>query len=176
MSVTVNASNVLDVTETLETSASPASESGSSVVRGSAYSVSNQSLTASTTPKVDAAVDLSVTLSGSTEVVDLTAAPELKDINDSVDLTGKELVGIIFEANASNNASGCTVEADSTNGYNVLGASGKITLFPGMTMSFFIRPGSAAPFDAVGASDKRILFTGTSGDNVNVLAVFGTQS
>jgi hypothetical protein len=123
----------------------------------------------------DTVVDLSFTLSGATKTWDLTAAPDAKNTSATVNLTGKKLVALIVVAPTDNAAAGVTMVAGASNGYDILGAStDRITIYPGQTFALF-QLGAASSYDAVAAGDKTIDFAGTSGDDLDILAVFGTQ-
>jgi hypothetical protein len=168
----------MDVTETIAAASSPASsaDGSSNARRYSEYNQTNKILDGSTTPKADTVVDLSRTLAAASETADLTAAPLASDINETVDLTGKKLVGLLIYADAGNNAAGVTIESGASNGYDFLGdAAYGLTVYPGMTIEMF-QLGVAASLDAVGASDKTLDFGGTAGDELQILALFGTQS
>lgn len=166
-----------DVTETTAAASSPASpaDGSSNSRRFSEYSQANKILNGSTTPKADTIVDLSRTLAAASETQDLTAAPLARDISQTVDLTGKKLVGLIINAKTTNAAAGVTMESGATNGYDFLGdAAYGLTLYPGMTVEIF-QLGASASLDPVGASDKTIDFAGTISDELEILALFGTQ-
>jgi hypothetical protein len=167
----------LDVTETVAAGYAPASpvDGVSNARRFGAYSQLNKILDGSTTPIADTVVDLSFTLAGASTTKDLTAAPDAKDIADTVDLTGKKLVAILIVAASDNNAAGVTVVPGAVNGYDILGAAAdRLTIYPGQTVCLF-QLGATSSWDAVGAADKTIDFTGTLGDELDILAVFGTQ-
>ena len=179
MTVRVTATASLDATETVAAAYSPASPSDgvANTRRFSEYSQLNKVLDATTNPSVDTVVDLSFALSGgTTKTWDLTAAPDAKDIADTVDLTGKKLVALLITAPTDNAATGVLMAAGASNGYDILGAgTDSITTYPGMTVCLF-QLGADASFDAVAAGDKTIDFTGTDGDELDILAVFGTQT
>ena len=179
MSVRLTATASLDVTETVAAVYAPASPADgvANTRRFSSYNQVNKTLTGTTTPKADTVVDLSFALSGgTTKSFDLTAAPDAKNIADTVDLTGKKLVALLIYADPDNHASGVTMESGAANGYDFLGdAAYGLTLYPGMAVNMF-QLGAAAGLDAVGASDKALDFVGTDGDVIQCLAVFGTQA
>lgn len=178
MTVKATLSCSMDVSETIAAASSPASaaDGSSNTRRFSEYSQVNKILDGSTTPVADTVVDLSRTLALTAETQDLTAAPLASDVNSTVDLTGKKLVGLLIVADSGNNASGVTIESGATNGYDFLGdAAYGLTLYPGMTIEMF-QLGAAAGLAAVGASDKTLDFAGTVGDELQILALFGTQS
>jgi hypothetical protein len=177
MTIRAVATASIDVTETTTSTDSPASpvDGVSNVRRFNAYNQVNQVLDVNTTPKADTVVDLSHTFSGTSKTWDLTAAPTAKNITDTVDLTGKKLVGLIAYADPDNNASGVLIKSGATNGYDLFGnAAYGVVLYPGMSLDLF-QLGAAAGEPAVGASDKTIDLTGTAADVVQILAVFGTQ-
>lgn len=176
MSAKVTLSALMDAIETIAAASSPASpaDGSANTRRYTEYNQSNKVLDGSTTPVVDTIVDLSRTLAAGSESNDLTAAPEAADINETVDLTGKKLIAMIIVAATGNDSGGLVIASGATNGYDFLGASGQITVFPGDTHLLF-QNGAAAGRDAVGASDLALDFTGTVGDEVSILAAFGTQ-
>jgi ABC-type Fe3+ transport system substrate-binding protein len=177
MTLRATCTAMLDVLETIASASAPASPSdgvGNSR-RFNLYNQNNKTLDGDTTPAIDTAVDLSFTFSGASETVDLTAAPDAKDINDLIDLTGKKLVGLIVYADPDNSGN-TTMESGATNGYDFLGdAAYGLTLSPGMVHTFF-QLGAVAGTDAVAAGDKTLDFAGTDGDVIQCLALFGTQS
>lgn len=177
MSVRATVSCGLDVTETVAAAYAPASplDGVANIRRFGAYNQLNQILDAATTPKADAVVDLSFELAAAALTVDLTAAPDAKNISDTVDLTGKKLVAILIVAAADNNAAGVTIVPGAVNGYDILGAAAdRLTIYPGQTVCSF-QLGAASSWDAVAAGDRTIDFTGNVGDELDILAVFGTQ-
>jgi len=177
MSVRALATASLDVTETTDSADSPASpvDGVSNVRRFNAYNQLNKVLDANTTPKADTVVDLSHTFVTTSKTWDLTAAPTAKNINGTVNLTGKKLVALLAYAFPANNASGVLIKSGAANGYDLFGnAAYGVTLYPGMAIDLF-QLGAAAGEPAVGATDKTIDLTGTAADVVRILAVFGTQ-
>jgi len=131
-------------------------------------------LDGSSTPAVTTKpVDLSHTFgSGSPVSKDLTAAPLAENTGDTIDLTGKKLVAILFAAAAANNAGGVTIGAHATNGYNVAGNADTFKIFPGETMVRGVN-GVASGFPAVGSGAKIIELTpGASGDVITIKALF----
>ena len=179
MSVRLTATASLDVTETVAAAYAPASpvDGVANTRRFSAYNQVNKILSGTTTPKVDAVVDLSFTLSGgTTKSFDLTAAPDAKNIGGTVDLTGKKLVALLIYADPANAAAGVTMESGAANGYDFLGdVAYGLTLYPGMAVNMF-QLGAAAGLPAVAAGDKALDFVGTDGDSIECLAVFGNQA
>lgn len=178
MTVRANLSCGLDVTETVAAAYSPASpvDGVSNVRRFNAYNQLNKILDSATTPKADTVVDLSFALSGgTTKTWDLTAAPDAKNTAATVNLTGKKLVAMLITAPIDNAAAGMTIVAGAADGYDILGASAdRLTIYPGQTVCLF-QLGAAANWDAVAAGDKNVDFAGTDGDEIDILAVFGTQ-
>lgn len=167
----------MTVTETKSGASSPASgaDGVSNTRRFAAYNQQSKTLDGTTTPKVDTVVDLSRELAAVSETQDLTAAPLAEDINQTTDLTGKKLIGLLIYA-PTTNAAAITIESGATNGYDFLGdAAYGLTVYPGMTIEMF-QLGAAASLDAVAAGDKTLDFGGTVGDELQILAVFGTQS
>lgn len=179
MSIKAVLTAALDATETVAAAYAPASpvDGVANTRRFNAYSQLNQILDSTTTPVADTVVDLSFALSGgTTKTWDLTAAADAKDVADTVDLTGKKLVALLVSAPTDNAAAGVTMVAGSSNGYDILGAAtDRITIYPGMTMVLF-QLGATCSYDAVAAGDKTIDFEGTDGDELDILAVFGTQA
>jgi hypothetical protein len=177
MTIRAVATASIDVTETTTSTDSPASpvDGVSNVRRFNAYNQLNKVLDAATTPKADTAVDLSHTFVTTSKTWDLTAAPYAKNINDTVDLSGKKLVALLAYADPDNHASGVLIKSGASNGYDLFGnAAYGVTLYPGMAINLF-QLGAAAGEPAVGATDKTIDLTGTAADVVQILAVFGTQ-
>lgn len=178
MTCTATLTCSMDVTETIAAASSPASpaDGNSNARRYSEYNQTNKVLSGSTTPKADTVVDLSRTLAAVGETQDLTAAPLASNVATTVDLTGKKLVGLQIHAKSTNNAAGVTLEPGASNGYAFLGAAAYgLTLFPGMTVELF-QLGAAAGLAAVAAGAKNLDFAGTVADELEILALFGTQS
>jgi len=130
----------------------------------------NGSLNATSTPKVEKAPAVKlVTLAGSIVTIDLTAA-EISG-GRTEDMSAKKLVA--FEISApSTNTGDVTIEPGATNGYDLFGASGLLVFSPGQVLKSIIS-GAASSRDAVGASDKTIDISGTSGDLLYVVLYFG---
>lgn len=159
--LTVNAG--LDGVATIAAADAPASGSAGNVRRFNNYNIA-QLLTGSTTPKVNQwPADLSHTLAGASQVFDLTAVPDARDINDNLDLTGDDVVALLVKAAIGNNAAGVTIDADPTNGYDIFGSGGSVIVFPGQLLVMsFIDADTILP--AVAAGAKRIRFQGTAAD------------
>lgn len=173
--VTVTLDAGLTAKETLDSSSSPASGAGGNARTFNQYNLSGVGLSGSTTPKVDAPpVDLSHTLSGASGTLDLTAIPLARDVGQNTDLTGKKLVALLIKA-PTGNTGPITIADGATNGYLLFGdASGQVTLKPGEMIIKAYQLSSTQAHAAVGASAKTIDISGTSGDKIEALAVFGT--
>jgi len=131
----------------------------------------SKTLNKDSTPDVDIEpVDLSFTLSGTTKDWDLTAAPKASDSGETLDLTGKRVICMQLEAPAGNSAS-IAIAGQGANAYDELGS---VTLHPGEAITRGNFGGVATTRAVVGASDKDVRITGTSGDKLNVLLVFGS--
>ncbi len=172
--VTLVGNAALAGTEQVDSTTSPASTSGGNTRRFTAYNVENVSLTATSTPNVDSPpADLSKTLASASETVSLTAAPLARDISKTQDLTGKKLVAILISAPSTNSAA-ITIAPAGTNGYNLFGASGQVTLQPGEALVKLYDSGSTNNSPAVSATAKDITISGTTGDKVEIIGYFGT--
>lgn len=167
---------ILDVLETSDAADSPASIEGGNGRTYSGYSKElNLSGNTGSFPEVGGRVaDLSKAIGGGGTVdVDLTAAPWAGNINTSVDFTGKKLVAILLAA-PHDNAAAIVVAPQGANGYDLFGASGQITVYPGQ--QYLMASGADATFtvgtEAVGSGAKDIRYTGTAADTLQVLAIF----
>lgn len=174
MTVDLTINSALDVVETISAANSPLAASGGSTRRYNGASVSGTTLGAATTPAVSGSpADLSHTLSGgTTKDFDLTAVPTANDVNVTADQSTKKLVGILVRTAAGNAAAGVVLAPGPTNGYDLFGSGGQVTIYPGQSVLYtFVDAAAATP--AVGASAKAIRFTGTDGDDWDAIAVFG---
>lgn len=175
MTVDLTINSALDVTETIPSASSPLAASGGSTRRYDGASVSGATLGASTTPAVDGSpADLSHTLSGgTTKDFDFTAVPTANDVAVNADQSGKKLVALLVRTPSGNNAAGVTLQGNGANAYNLFGASGQITIYPGQSVLYsFVDAAALTPTVAAGAKDIR--FTGTDGDSWDAIAIFGT--
>lgn len=133
-------------------------------------------LNSETTPAADIEpVDLSRTLASATETEDLTSCSAARDVVEipDYDLTGKNLVGYILRADSANNASGVTIGPNAANGYPLFGTGNDLQLLPGESVAMILDGvASARPDVAAGAKDIDI--SGTVGDQVDILLLFGT--
>jgi len=128
----------------------------------------SEQLTGDTVPDIQGEpVDLSHTLSGSSGTIDLTAAPIAYRIASTYNLTGKRLIGMILSA-PDDNAGTITVATGASNGYPL----GTIPLEPGEVVVIG-QTNKVSTRAAVAAGDKILDVSGTSGDVVEILAVFG---
>jgi hypothetical protein len=117
-----------------------------------------------------------LTLASSEATIDLTAAAIQGAESGgapaaSEDLTGKNLIAVFLstERASGTNAGAITAKAHTTNGYDLFGASGLVVMPPGAVLGFRCE---TAGRDPVGATDKIIHFTGTTGDTIRVILVF----
>ncbi len=126
-------------------------------------------LTTSTTPGIDTVGGTTLTLSGGTIDLDLTAFDQgnLPDI----DFTGKLIYMFKITADVAN-TDRIRVFPASSNGYELFGsAAGEISLGPGEVCMFY-NPGG---LDAVGASDLGITFSSPDVDaKATILVAAGT--
>lgn len=162
----------MDVIVELDETSSPAGGDNSRRVLG-AYN-RTVSLNGNTTPALDTEpIDLSRELAVATEVVDLTSVPAARDKVEipDLDMTGKKLVGYIIEADVGNNTNGLTIKPDATDGYDILGTGGQLTVMPGEQHTLSLSA-VASQKDAVAAAKKNLAFVGAVGDKVNVMMLF----
>jgi hypothetical protein len=116
------------------------------------------------------------TLASSEATIDLTAAPIVGAESGGVpaateDLTGKNLIAWHFSTRRSSgtNAAAIIVKPHATNGYDLFGASGQVTVSIDGDEIGCCKTGSRDP---VAATDKIIHLTGTTGDKIRVILVF----
>ena len=160
MDVTARVTAALTITQTPDATAAPLAATNRGGITFSGGDT-EYTLNGSTTPALATkAVDLSQTF-GSTSPVskDLTAAPLAEDSGDTIDLTGKKLVGYLLSAPTANNTGGITVAPHASNGYNLWGTSGGVKIYPGETILVGPPNGVAANRPAVGGSAKIIELT-----------------
>ena len=158
-------------TEVLDESDYPAgAAAGSRTLRGDGFNT-QQDLDSTTTPALEAATaTMEITLGASAEIIDLTAV-EIGIGRDS-DMTGKRLLSYVFNA-ATANTGAITVDAHTTDGYNIFGASGLQVLAPGRrVVSTLYGVASAEVVVASGAKNVRV--DGTLGDIIQIGLAFGT--
>ena len=84
-------------------------------------------------------------------------------------MTGKKVTAVQINAPSTNTGS-VAIDADPTNGYELFGPSGKVTLNPGMSITIGYQ-GAASAHAAVAAGAKRIRIVGTADDVVEFIAV-----
>lgn len=162
----------LTITETADTTTSPSSGSNGSFRVYDAHNTTS-TLTTSGTPAVSGdIVDISRTLSGTSTSIDLTAAPMARDVAETADMTGKKLVSIILKADSGNNAAGIVIKPHGTNGYNLFGTSGQITLYPNGRLVMSLVNGGTPQTPAVAGAAKVIELTHTNGDIIGGILVF----
>lgn len=157
-----------------EDTTSPAQAANSSL-RYTAYN-KNHKLTGTSTPKVDLSpVDISKTLAAADEDIDLTAVPWAGDTSLNKDMSTGKLLALLLNANIANDSGGVIVRPHpTTNAYNLFGSSSdRVTLLPGQSICLGIE-GIAANAQTVGASAKVIRYSGTIGDIITGIAIFGT--
>jgi len=130
----------------------------------------SDTLNANSDPEADVLVVQEVTIGGSPTDIDLTAAP--LGVGRTADLTGKKLVGGLLKTK-STNAGAVTVGVSGANDYELWGASKDLVIAKGRTIAL---ADAEEQYAAVGASDKIIRISGTNGDTLYLLMVFGTQS
>lgn len=130
----------------------------------------NLDLTASTTPPVTKVAAYTLTLSGGTGSIDLTALPGLLNASEVIDITG--LKAQIFQFYApSTNANNITLTRGASNGYG-LGAGGAAwTVVVPPDSSCLMKFTDTNPDVASGA--KTIDCTGTGTQTVEVQVVAG---
>lgn len=133
-------------------------------VTANGLSLSGQLTASSGIPATKQAV-LEVEMTAGAATVDLT---NLAGLFGAVDMSGLRMQLAILQAHADN-ANPITVEAGASNGYNVLGASGEVTLAAGQAVMFF---GNEAAPD-VGGAAKTIDVSGTGAQKLLLHLVFG---
>lgn len=139
--------------------------SGDNRITHDGFDISTLNFTSSSTPDLEKVAYFTQALTAGSAVIDLTA---LTHNGTTVDFTGKKVRAFLIK-HASANTGTVTVEADATNGYNILGSSGKAVLnIPSGTMPgvLFFTLGSDGT--AVSGSAKRIKLTGTGTESFYV--------
>lgn len=130
-----------------------------------------KALGATTTPAVTGPpISRAITLGGSAETIDLTAAAVLAlpaGAARTYDYTGKKVVAFLIRTHADNNAAGVNIAPGASNPYPLFGTGNDITLFPDSELQFGTLA-SAAKLPAVSGTVKNIDITGTAGDIVYV--------
>jgi len=123
-----------------------------------------------TTPAPVRCFSTTVTLSGASATLDLTAAPTVGNLSAGEDLTGKKLMFCQFYTDADNDSGGVTIGPGASNGYELFGsASAELLMFPD---EYAEKLTLGSNLDDVGATDCEIDFAGTSGDKIYVKMAF----
>lgn len=119
-------------------------------------------------------VDISMELAAADNEIDLTAAPWIQNINDTVDVTGLKLVGYALYADGDNAANVVVKPHPATDPYPLfVTASEARTLAPGRHTMSCLASGAAIDTVAVAGAAKNIRVSGTIGDNLKGLLIFG---
>ena len=158
----------LDITVEIDDVAAPFINAESDSVLLDGLSVNDQ-LTDTDDPALENVVAWDHTLAGSSDDLDLTAAPLATAVTDTVDLTGSRLLAMKLVA-PSTNAGLITLKTAAANGYP-LGAG--ITLYPGEDALLFRRSGVSSTRPVVGGSTRYLTIDGTDSDELKILATFG---
>jgi hypothetical protein len=170
---TADVALLLTVQEILSAAEAPATSE--ELARTLTYSAFNgrQKLSSTSTPALDSPpAARAITLAGSTVTLDLTAMNLARSASETYDFTGKKLIAAIFKANSANVAA-ITIAPGASNAYAVFGTAKDIIIGPGRLEAFaFLSLGSDLP--AVAAGAKNIDISGTSGDKLDVLLLFGS--
>ena len=123
-----------------------------------------------TTPAPVRCLSTTITLSGASETLDLTAAPTTGAADAGEDLSGKKLMYVQLTTHADNNAAGLTIGPGAANGYELFGcAAGDVLMYPDEYMAKLTL---GSHLDDVAAADCEIDFAGTAGDICYVKMVF----
>lgn len=136
----------------------------------------NVQLSGTSEPAVDGdVVDLSCTIPGGGTVdFDLTACPAARDVTlEETNQTGRRLIAYCVKADRDNDDP-IAIAAGATNGYNLFGSAGKHSFFPGQTAQCVFEENAEAETPLVASDAKILRVSGTAGDSVNILMVFGT--
>jgi hypothetical protein len=123
-------------------------------------------LDADTTPPATKATSFELTLTSGAATIDLTALPSV--YNATVDGTGLRVQLVKLKAPATN-GNAVTIVPGASNGYNLFGATSKITLQPGEQVEFLgidLQP-------EIGNSAKTIDISGTGSQKLDVQLVMG---
>jgi hypothetical protein len=120
-----------------------------------------------TTPAITGPpISRKITLAGSIETIDLTAAEVLalpSAAARTFDFTGKKVVAVVLRAGDAN-AAVITVAPGATNPYPLFGAGNTIEVPKGMALALGCKGSVAAQLPPVAAAVKDIDIDGTSGD------------
>lgn len=118
-------------------------------------------------------VDISMELAAADTDIDLTAAPWIQDITDDVNVTGLKLVAYALYAD-DENAANIVVKPGASDAYVlfITAAEGR-TLGPGRQVQSCILNGESIEAAAVDATHKNIRVSGTIGDNLKGILIFG---
>lgn len=176
--VTAFISASIDGVLTKDAANSPSSPSAGRRRSFTAYNLAGELLNSASYPALTAApVDLSKTLAATTFDFDLTAAPLAEDTSDTIDLTGKKLVALLFYADVENAANLTIGPHPTTNGYPLFGTGIIQTIRPNQCELLFFPDTEDATFvlgmPAVAADAKVIRIAGTIGDSLQCIAYFG---
>lgn len=174
MTTTVRTRLELRGKETLSASSVPAaSEATSRELNADAFGTT-QSLSADSTPSVTAGPAVyDMTMSGSTETIDLTAV-QLQG-GRTANMTDKRVVCASFQAAAANGGD-VIVRAASSNGYDLFGATTTgLTLKPGMEV-FLTFKGAVSTLALVGSSAKNLEIGGAAGRKLKIQLYFGDDA
>lgn len=171
---------VLDVVEIADSTTSPGSNDAGNRRVYDQYSqrINLHSLTGSYPEVGNRVVDLSYTLGGTTQDVDLAAAKWAGNVATTIDLTGKKLVALLLNFAKTNNAAGIDFGGHGANAYGLFGTTTKPKFYPGMSFSLgnFDAAQNGTSFSlalpAVAAGAKDLRFVGTAADVITGLAIF----
>jgi hypothetical protein len=168
---TLNVSLLVTSSEVLDAADFPGAGTAGERTLGASGYTTQDTLTATSTPALEkAGVIQEVAIGGSPTVIDLTAVDI--GVGRTEDMTGKKLIAYVFNAAAAN-AGSVTVDAHSSNGYNLFGTSGLLVLVPGRRVASTIE-GVVSGEATVSASLANIRIAGTAADVVQVGLWFGT--
>lgn len=151
MSVSVTMGMKLTAVETLD-DAVPAISSSNRTVTFDGFDLDDLTLNVSSNPPATKCAYFTKTLAAGAGTIDLTALPHQEGV--TVDGTGLKVQGLIVRNDGDNNL---VIEPGDSNAYNLLGATFKITVFPGCTCEFEFQ--DQTPDIASGA--KSLKLTGT---------------
>lgn len=129
------------------------------------------SLTGTTSVPVSKVASFRKALSGGSATIDLTSLTQANGA--ALDATGLKLQALLAVA-VSGNTSAVTLEKGATNGYELMGGSWSIRVFPGepgLPGFALIHTGEDAP--DIGPTAKTIDLSGTGSESVDISMVFG---
>lgn len=175
--ITANLNLSLNAVEAADTTTSPSSgtQGAQRIFDALAKSLN---FGAATYPPVNfRVVDLYTLLAGATADLDLTAIPTAADLTKTVDLTGKKVVAGAFWAPKANAAT-IRIAAGAATPYHLFGtATDGWTLPRGKRFAFGLDGELDTAFtngnQAVAAANKLIRLTGTAGDKLYGVLLFG---